>query len=470
MRHRMQYFAALVVCLLFASVAHAQWSSNPMVNLGLAIKRKGNDQVQPKVKPLANGSWWVSWFDSDPSTPPPIGYDVYIQLLAPNGDQQFRQNGLLVADLSNSSTEDYGLDFDTQGNALLAFLDTREGPNQQVTAAKISQKGVAGWGTRGVQLTNNFASNNDPKIAGTTDGGAVVGWTSNNVVVLQKLSPLGKTVWGAAAVLGASGYDYVLSDLHAADNGSVIGSIVRNKGFGSPNNLLAFKLSSAGKPLWGTSPVVVYDAGSLQFGNFPYFVPDGSGGAVFGWYSSTPTLQVFAQHILSDGSLAFPPNGSVGSMNTVNVRVSPSVTYDATSGNTFLFWTEEDSFQALNGVSGQEFDSSGNLLWGDDGLTIVPLGSDQQIFVKTVLTGQGPLVYWVDSPSFTTGTLEAIELSEAGGTVCAEFPVSNISAEKDGLSAGITPAGLSAVAWQDYRNSNSQIYIQNVNPNCSLGQ
>jgi hypothetical protein len=470
MKHRIQCFVVLAVGMLFASAAHAQWSSNPMVNLGLAIKRKGNDQVQPKVRPLANGSWWVSWFDSDPSAPPPVGYDVYIQLLAPNGDQQFKQNGLLVAALSNSSTEDYGLDFDTQGNALLAFLDTREGPNQQVTAAKISQAGVAGWSQHGVQLTNNLASNNDPKIAGTNDGAAVVGWTSNNVVVLQKLSPLGVPLWGSGVVLGASGYDYVLADLHAADNGSVIASVVRNMGFGSANNLLAFKLSSTGKPLWGTGPVIVYDGGSLQFGEFPYFVPDGSGGAVFGWYSSSPTLQVFAQHILSDGTPAFPPNGSAGSMNAADVRVSPSVAYDATSGETFLFWTEEDSFQVLNGVSGQEFDSSGNLLWGDDGLTIVPLGSDQQIFVRTVLASQGPLVYWVDSPSFTTGTLEAIELSAAGGTVCAQFPVSSFSAEKDGLSAGITAAGLSAVAWQDYRSGNSQIYIQNVNSNCSLGQ
>jgi len=290
------------------------------------------------------------------------------------------------------------------------------------------------------------------------------------VVVLQKLSPLGVPLWGSGVVLGASGYDYVLADLHAADNGSVIASVVRNMGFGSANNLLAFKLSSTGKPLWGTGPVIVYDGGSLQFGEFPYFVPDGSGGAVFGWYSSSPTLQVFAQHILSDGTPAFPPNGSAGSMNAADVRVSPSVAYDATSGETFLFWTEEDSFQVLNGVSGQEFDSSGNLLWGDDGLTIVPLGSDQQIFVRTVLASQGPLVYWVDSPSFTTGTLEAIELSAAGGTVCAQFPVSSFSAEKDGLSAGITAAGLSAVAWQDYRSGNSQIYIQNVNSNCSLGQ
>jgi hypothetical protein len=470
MRHRFQLFIVLAAGLLFSSAAHAQWSSDPMMNLAVATKRMGNDQVQPKVRPLANGNWWVSWFDSNPSAPPPIGYNVFIQAFSANGDPLFQQNGLLVAKLSNSSTEDYGLDFDTQGNALLAFLDTREGEIQQVTAAKISQTGVALWGSHGVQLTRNANSNNDPKITGTSDGGAVVGWNSNNVTVLQKLNPAGQPVWGSGVVLGASGLTYILADLHAADDGSVIASVVSSKGFGSNSSLLAVKLSSAGKPLWGASPVVVFNGGSLQFGEFPYFIPDGSGGAVFAWYSNSPTLQVYAQHILSDGTLAFPANGSGGSTNTSNVRVSPSVAYNAATSETFLFWTEEDSFQTFNGVSGQKFDSAGNRQWGNDGLTIVPLGTDQQIFVKTVQAASGALVYWVDSPSFTEATIQAIKLNDAGGTLCAQFPVSSVNAQKSGLSAGITPEGLSALAFQDYRFSNSEIFIQNVNPNCSLGQ
>ena len=35
----------------------------------------------------------------------------------------------------------------------------------------------------------------------------------------------------------------------------------------------------------------VFDGGSLQFGEFPYFLSDGNGGAVFAWYSSSPSLQ-----------------------------------------------------------------------------------------------------------------------------------------------------------------------------------
>jgi hypothetical protein len=61
---------------------------------------------------------------------------VYYQRLSAGGIEQFKHDGIMIADLSNTSTEDYGLDIDTEGHALIAFLDTREGANQQVTAVR----------------------------------------------------------------------------------------------------------------------------------------------------------------------------------------------------------------------------------------------------------------------------------------------------------------------------------------------
>ena len=70
----------------------------------------------------------------------------FYQRLDRSGVEQFAHNGVQIADLTNSSTEDYGLDIDTAGNALVAFLDTRENPNQQITAAKMSPSGQPLWG------------------------------------------------------------------------------------------------------------------------------------------------------------------------------------------------------------------------------------------------------------------------------------------------------------------------------------
>ncbi|HEY3974790.1 MAG TPA: hypothetical protein VGM18_17425 [Candidatus Sulfotelmatobacter sp.] len=465
--------SAAIALLAFSlsATALAQWSSDASLNLALADRNNGSDQVQPKLVPMQSKGWYVSWFDSNPAAKRPIGYDVFYQRLSNRGVEQFQHDGQLVASLSNSSTEDYGLDMDTSGHALIAFLDTREGSNQQVTAARMGQHGAPLWGTLGVQLTSGSTDfNAAPKVAGTSDGGIVVGWTSNSDVVLQKLNAAGQPQWGSGVVFSETGYDYVLSDLHAADNGSVIVSWVRGAGFGSNEQLRANKVSSSGSILWGSGNVDIFDVGSLQFGNFPYFTYDGNGGAVFAWYTSTPTLQCFAQHILADGSEAFPHNGAAVSSNSINIRVSPSAAYRAATQEVFVFWTEEDSNQFYNGVSGQKLDSTGAPQWGADGLTIIPLGNDSQIFVTTVQSGTGALTFWVDQPSYGSATIQGIKLDGGGNTVCAQFPVSSTPSDKSRLAAAVAPNGVTALAFEDDKIGNNGIYIQNVNPNCSLGE
>ncbi len=296
-----------LTAILLSCAAWAQWSSDPSKNLALS-DIPGADQVQPKVLPLPNDSWYVSWFNNNPNDPPPNGYDVYYQMLNPNGYEQFPHDGVQVAKLTLSSTEDYGLAIDASGNALLAFQDDRKDPdNPQITAAKMSPSGQPLWGASGISLTFDSGFHASPKITATSDGNIVVGWTTDSAVILQKLDPNGHPLWvGRTAfeygvTIQEPGFNYSLADLHASDNGSVIVSWVRNKGFGSNNYLYANKISASGQLMWGAGHVKVFDGGSLQFGEFPYFTPDGSGGAVFSWYSSSPTLQVYAQHILSDG-------------------------------------------------------------------------------------------------------------------------------------------------------------------------
>jgi hypothetical protein len=465
----------LVLALMLASSAWAQWSSSPSQNLALS-NIPGADQVQPKLLPLPNNNWYVSWFNNNPNDPPPRGYDVYYQLLSANGVEQLPHNGVQVAKLSNSSTEDYGLAIDFSGNAILAFLDTRRDPNnQQVTAAKMSPSGQALWGPNGVPLTIGPASHNVPKVTVTTDGFIVVGWSSNNAIVLQRLRSSGISTWvgnsplNVGITLQEAGYSYILADLHAGDNGSVIVSFVRNQGFGSNNYLYANKISPSGQLLWGSAHVHVYDGGSLQFGEFPYFTPDGNGGGVFSWYTNSPTLQSYAQHILSNGTEAFPHNGSPVAVTGSDIRVSPSLSYRPSTQETFVVWTELNSLQSVQGISAQKFNSSGARQWTDSGKTIVPLGNDAQINPVNVQIGSGILAAWFDQSVTGNGPINAIKLDGSGNTVCPQFAISNVSSDKSRLAANVASSGLSAFAWEDGRNGENDIYVQNVNADCTLG-
>ena len=456
--------------LIRSSGALAQWSSDPMVNLGVAVKP--DEQVQPKIRPTPDGGCYISWFDNDPSGNPPFGYDVFLQRLDANGVAQWAAGGIRFADLGMSSTQDYGLDVDADGNALLAFLDDRNPKGTAVTVMKVDAAGVQLWGPKGRQAGKGQDFKGNPKITATSDGFVVAGWINGNNLTFQKMDADGKRQWGVAGatIVAPVGLTYSMADLHAGDGGSVIVSFVSAAGFTGPKHLLTNKLSSSGALLWGANHVAVFDGGSLQFGNFPPFVTDGAGGAVFGWYEVSP-LQSRAQHIRADGSEAFPHNGVPGSTNTAHDQVNPSVSYDPASGSTYLFWDEIlEGPQTNEGISAQKFDPAGVVQWGTTGVIVQPFTSSAVINVTSVFTSAGPLVVWSSEAAFAQGMIAGGKLDASGALICPPFPVSSILSSKSRLDLTLSSAGLTLAAWSDGRADGGDIYAQDIKADCTLGQ
>ncbi|MBN1271865.1 MAG: hypothetical protein JXB26_06290 [Candidatus Aminicenantes bacterium] len=422
------------------------------------------DQILPKIAPTDDGGYYVSWIDNGTG-----GYDVRLQKLDALGYEEFEHNGILVADRKFGWVMDYGLDVDSAGNALLTFRDDRL-TGIQITASKVSPTGALLWGELGIQLTNTTSFIASPKIAGTSDGGVVVAWTQESEVWLQKLSPNGDPFWGTGIVLSPPGSSFLVSDLH--DTGtSVIVSIVHETGeFGSPRHLLAQKLDAAGIQEWGVGCVSVFDGGTLQFGNFPTFIPDGKGGAIFSWYiTSNLQLQCYAQHILSDGNEAFPHNGSAVSTNTTRVRVSPSATFDAISGETFLFWIEKNSDQSKFGVYSQKLNSSGERQWSDEGVVVVPVCQDVVSLVRSLRLEGGTFVFWSLSPSFGEDQLFGAWIDDFGNVNFGPFDVASTPSVKSHLDVELSANNFAILAWSDEQNGEADILAQKVNLNGSLG-
>jgi len=290
-------------------------------------------------------------------------------------------------------------------------------------------------------------------------------------LTLQRLSSHGGRQWGThgVTITAPAGQTYSIADLHAGDDGSAIVSWVSAAGFSSPKILLANKLSSTGALLWGSSHVAVFDGGSLQFGNFPSFVTDGAGGAVFGWYEVSP-LQSRAQHILGDGTEAFPHNGVPGSTNTGHDQVNPAVSYDPATGSTYLFWDEILEGPLTNeGISGQKFDSTGAVQWGDFGLVVQGFTSSAVINVTSVFTPAGPYVVWSSEPTFGQDTIYGAKIDPSGTIVCSPFTVSSLLSSKSRLDLTISSLGLTVAVWSDDRADGGDIYAQDIKPDCTLG-
>ena len=174
----------------------------------------------------------------------------------------------------------------------------------------------------------------------------------------SKVTPSGVPVWiGATAfdlgiTLKESGFDYTLSDLHAADNGSVIVSFVRNHGFGSNNYLYANKLSSTGQLMWGSNMPMSMTADRCSSAN-SRTSPMTEMAALSS--PGTPTARrcrPIAAHP-DRRHEAFGHNGSLGSTNSKDVQVEPSSSYNPLNGSCSLLGTESDQLQDQSGVSGQ---------------------------------------------------------------------------------------------------------------------
>lgn len=467
MRNAASRFVILLAALS-SMAAHAQWSSDPASNL--VIADRSNEQVQPKLAATADGGFYVSWFDNSTG-----GYDVYLQRVDAAGNEQWPHNGVLVAARDFSSTEDYGLDTDTDGNALLAFRYNVSGVTQ-ILAQKVAADGSLLWGDPGIVVSNEPNAAHAPKISGLGDGNVAVGWTSEDgPVVIQKLDGDGNVLWapGGVSMVPSSGI-FFLADLHGDADGNAIVSWVPY--IGTSHDLWAQKLAAAdGSNLWGADPVQVFNGtgGALQFGNFPPFIYDGAGGAVFVWYTVSATGQVHAQHVMANGSPAFAQNGVLASTNTMRNHFEPAGAYDPATGDIYAVWRETDGTQTHFGVYAQRIDNTGARQWTDNGKALQSLSLlDQSEMVALPVAGGGMLAAWASNDAPNPMPVHVARLAADGSYVWAGNVVDITTEPNDigRLTGALSSQGYAAYAWTASAASFAgDIHAQNINFDGTLG-
>jgi hypothetical protein len=460
--------AMIATVATMTAPALAQWSSDPAHNL--VIADRSGEQVQPKLAATSDGGFYVSWFDNASG-----GYDVYLQRLDAAGVEQWPHNGVLVADRDFSSTQDYGLGVDSEGNALLAFRFPDDDGISQVVAAKVSPEGKLLWDAPGIFVSSGPEEAFSPRIVGTTSGNSVAAWSSGDGSLrAQRIDTDGVPQWGDGVTLSPVAGLFLIAHLGAAEDGNVILSWQAQASF-QDRQYWAQKLAGAdGASLWTPDHVKVMDnaAGVMQLGNFPTFVEDGSGGAVFGWYHISGLAGVVrVQHLLADGDLKFAQNGVTVSTDTSRPRYAPSTAYDADNDDIYVAWRETNVDQNQIGVYAQRIDSSGARGFGDTGREILPLsGVDKNQLTALSMNG-GVMVAWVEGTSPSPMPIRATHLDAAGDAVWPEPVVSIKTSATAGarLAGDLGTQGFAALVWQDGDVGESDIKAQNIDENGQLG-
>jgi hypothetical protein len=211
-------------------------------------------------------------------------------------------------------------------------------------------------------------------------------------------------------------------------------------------------------------------------GNFPDFVPDGQGGAVFGFYEVEP-WRVHVQWVRADGTMVFEAGGLVAADPAGDEKhVEPALAYNPRTQDIYVFWrlTFDSGPTYRMGLLGQRVTADGGRQWGDGGKALEPVGPTEMTQLETLPVGDGIEVAYVETLGNLDQRIWARRWSAEGESAWASdrLLVSYTQSGISRLTAAWSGSGFTVFGWQDSRGGGGggdDIYVQNVQPDGTLG-
>ncbi len=467
MRYSPRSLTATALVAAAASPALAQWSSDPAANTPVVTTPAA--QTVTKSAVAADGSSWMGWFDFNAPS-----IQVRVQRLDATGQRTFSPEGLLVSDeAQNTSVVDWDMRVDSQGNCMLAFVDIRDGGDNDVHAYLIAPDGTMLWGETGVTVSDNAEFEADPRIVQLSGGDYAVVWPRFDVnpgLVMQRISPAGVKAFGGDGVLiissGTEEPAFVEVE-PTSDNGFMIAYVRNIASFLSPRHIRAQKFNADGQPQWGASPVIVSQATAVPIAHRPRLLNDGADGAVIAWHDTRDgDFDCYLQRITPAGATVFAANGVAASSEPLRQQLDPAIAM-APSGDVLMFFRNMDSAQSNQSMNVQRFDNDGSQALGSTGVALTAYNNQFKGPPRAVSTAAGAAGVFDRQPVLgnSSGTLEMLMVDEAGTLVPGSvISVSTADSAKGRLTAGTDPSGNILVCWSDDRNGDEDVYVQRVLP------
>jgi hypothetical protein len=458
-------FAA--VCLLNATLA-AQWPGNPVNTL--AVADGSGEQALPKIAATSDGGCYVGWFDNRNGS-----YAVCLQRLDGHGVEQWAHNGLLVSNHpQNTSLVGWDLICDSEDHCVLAFTDTRAGSDLDVYAYRIAPNGAFVWGGNGLTLSSNGDYEANPAICEASDGDLVFVWPNMDLDTLQlqrvDRGGIARFAGDGLAIPGDPGATPAWPHLVAGELGTVIVTWVRTMSFTGNKHLHAQKFDAAGTARWnGGVRLPVFDQTSLPIVHEPRIVADGAGGAILGWHFSVG-MQFFVnvQHLLANGSERFAHNGVTLSTNNSS-RFDPALAWLPASQEILVVYNERNQAQSSWGITAQKVDVAGQLAFGGNGLTVIPVGGTERQYPVAVRSLDGITAFVFEGMGGTSYRILGLRVDAAGTIAVAPRDVCSYAGEKLRVVATALPSGSAYCAWCDRRIDSGDIHAQPLHPDGTLG-
>ena len=455
--------------------------SDPSVNTSVGDGTGYQSNVKLAVAP--DGSSWIAWLDQQVNS---LTFGVRLQRLSPDGFEVLPHNGILITNSPQTSTNpslvEWDLSVDANGNAVLVIADVRAGGDYDVYAYLVDPSGNLPWGQNGVMLSNDNELESSPLVKQMTDGTYVFAWRrvpggSNARFVVQRLDAAGVpqlAANGVEVMVGVPWDDPWNLGMVASTGGSFILTWTTDLATTpppSPNHLHSQKFDLTVAPLWGSSPIAVYDASST-YG--PEVQSDGAGGAFYAWSAvggASPESSCWVQHIDASGIEVFPHNGvevSGGAVIYYGVEGDFFPTFAQLGGDLIVFWRRDflGTFGILyHEVRRQRISATGQRLWGIAG---IPLLNNDAGDPHAFAAPNGAICIFRSQVQIQAQRVDGnggLMWGQFGHTVSTYYPSSGPPLPHSAAA----PDGSIITVWNKVRYMDLDVFAQNLGLNGTLG-
>jgi hypothetical protein len=246
--------------------------------------------------------------------------------------------------------------------------------------------------------------------------------------------------------------------------GTVVGWWERRAGVWG---LYAQRISSAGQRLWAPSGVLVRSVSTWTSTHDSYMAvaSDGEGGILLAWYDPGVTgdsVDVRVQRVDYTGAARYQPGGAAAGTATADAGMDMGVAPDG-FGGCFVAWPDIRNYASCkDDVYAQHISNLGAASWTIGGASICG-SAENQYYVRVIPAGTGfCIVSWEDWRN-SNWDIYAQKLGTSGSRYFGALGIVVCGASANQVHHSLAPdgAGGAFFAWEDYR-SGVTVYLQRI--------
>ncbi|MEA2095220.1 MAG: T9SS type A sorting domain-containing protein [Candidatus Cloacimonadota bacterium] len=395
----MKKFIFIIFLILTYSISFAQiqWQDN-----GVPV-RQGKNIVWNQTSVACEDNTFVSiWTDTRNGI-----RGVYAQKVDENGNLLWGENGIEL--YNPDRMQDHPIAISSTNNSVIICwqdYDAIEVYSSQIRVQKIDANGYLLWGQEGILLEESEANGWEPQMVKHSDGGVFIIWneTPQSDITGIRLLNDGSIAdgWGQGIDLLPAMYEY---DTHSDLMDGVILSTSLY------DDIYIQRVDEDGSKLWGYNGTLLYNGDEdisaidicLSIANEYYFA----------WRTHGSNDKIMMQKADSNGNpiLEIPVTISEAGYIQRLLTICPS------DSQPVITWIIGET------ILSQKIDSDGNLLWGEEGITVFESNYDlnkNSVILKEDYAG-GCLISWVDyDNSYDESRIIVQKINENGNLLFGE--------------------------------------------------